>query len=110
MTTPDLAALVAPLIELARAAGEAALVRYGPQSRTRTKSDGTPVTDADEAAEAVIVAGLARLAPDIAIVSEEQIAGGHLPFGPGRVAPSGSGWSIRSTARASSSRATASSR
>lgn len=87
MTTPDLAALVAPLIELARAAGEAALVRYGPQSRARTKSDGTPVTDADEAAEAVIVAGLARLASDIAIVSEEQIASGHLPFGPGRVAP-----------------------
>ena len=87
MTTPDLAALVAPLIELARAAGEAALVRYGPQSRARTKTDGTPVTDADEAAEAVIVAGLARLTPDIAIVSEEQIASGHLPFGAGGVAP-----------------------
>jgi 3'(2'), 5'-bisphosphate nucleotidase len=81
MTTPDLAALVAPVIELARAAGEAALVHYGPRARTRTKTDGTPVTDADEAAEAVIVAGLAKLTPDIAIVSEEQIARGHQPFG-----------------------------
>lgn len=87
MSTPDLAALVAPLIELARAAGEAALERYGPQSRTRTKTDGTPVTNADEAAEAVIVAGLAKLTPEIAIVSEEQIASGHLPFGRDGVPP-----------------------
>jgi len=38
----------------------------------RTKADGSPVTTADEAAEAVIRDGLARLAPDLPIISEEQ--------------------------------------
>ena len=37
-----------------------------------TKADGSPVTTADEAAEAAICAGLKRLAPDLPIVSEEQ--------------------------------------
>ena len=38
----------------------------------RTKADGSPVTAADEAAEAIICAGLQRLAPGVPIVSEEQ--------------------------------------
>lgn len=37
----------------------------------RTKSDSSPVTEADEAAEAIILEGLARLLPGIGIVSEE---------------------------------------
>jgi 3'(2'), 5'-bisphosphate nucleotidase len=40
----------------------------------RTKTDGSPVTAADEAADAVIRAGLVRLAPGVPIVSEEQPA------------------------------------
>ena len=36
----------------------------------------TPVTDADLAAEAVILAGLARIAPDIPVISEEAAAAG----------------------------------
>jgi 3'(2'), 5'-bisphosphate nucleotidase len=38
----------------------------------RRKDDGSPVTAADEASEAVICAGLKRLAPAVPIVSEEQ--------------------------------------
>jgi 3'(2'), 5'-bisphosphate nucleotidase len=38
----------------------------------RTKADGSPVTAADETAEAIICAGLQRLAPGVPIVSEEQ--------------------------------------
>jgi len=48
-----------------RAAGDAAV---------RHKADGSPVTAADEAAEAVIRDGLLRLAPFIPIISEEQAA------------------------------------
>jgi 3'(2'), 5'-bisphosphate nucleotidase len=44
------------------------------QGGVRTKSDGSPVTAADEAAEAVIAAGLARLGLDIPVISEEQAA------------------------------------
>jgi 3'(2'), 5'-bisphosphate nucleotidase len=38
----------------------------------RIKADGSPVTPADETAEAIIRNGLARLAPDLPVVSEEQ--------------------------------------
>jgi len=44
------------------------------QADVRTKADGSPVTAADEAAEAMICAGLQRLAPDVPIISEEQAA------------------------------------
>jgi 3'(2'), 5'-bisphosphate nucleotidase len=40
----------------------------------RTKTDNSPVTAADEAAERVIRDGLARLAPELPIISEEQAA------------------------------------
>ncbi|MCX7381225.1 MAG: 3'(2'),5'-bisphosphate nucleotidase CysQ [Alphaproteobacteria bacterium] len=43
------------------------------------KSDASPVTEADHAAEAVIVAGLRAATPDIPVVAEEEVAGGHLP-------------------------------
>ena len=38
----------------------------------RIKADGSPVTPADETAEAVIRSGLARLAPNLPVVSEEE--------------------------------------
>ena len=46
---------------------------------TRKKSDASPVTEADHAAEAVIVAGLRAATPDIPVVAEEEIAAGHVP-------------------------------
>jgi 3'(2'), 5'-bisphosphate nucleotidase len=44
------------------------------QGDVRIKSDGSPVTAADEAAEAVIADGLARLGLGIPVISEEQAA------------------------------------
>jgi 3'(2'), 5'-bisphosphate nucleotidase len=76
----DPASLVGGLLQIARAAGKAALVHYGRGAAARAKLDGSPVTDADDAAEAVILAGLARLTPDIPVVSEERIAAGDRPF------------------------------
>ncbi len=38
----------------------------------KTKSDNSPVTEADEAADQLIFAGLSKAFPDIAIVTEEQ--------------------------------------
>jgi 3'(2'), 5'-bisphosphate nucleotidase len=40
----------------------------------RSKADGSPVTAADEAAEAVIRDGIARIAPAVPIISEEHAA------------------------------------
>jgi len=42
------------------------------ENDVRTKADGSPVTGADEAAEAVIREGLARLGLPLPVVSEEQ--------------------------------------
>lgn len=42
----------------------------------RQKSDASPVTDADEASEEILCAGIAKLMPGIEIVSEEKVARG----------------------------------
>lgn len=44
----------------------------------RTKGDQSPVTEADEASEAVILDGLARLTPDIPVIAEESAANAPL--------------------------------
>lgn len=43
------------------------------------KSDASPVTVADHAAEAIILKALAHLTPDIPVVAEEEAAAGRVP-------------------------------
>ena len=50
----------------------AAVLATGP-STLRTKADRTPVTAADEASDAIIAEGLARLMPRLPVVSEESL-------------------------------------
>lgn len=59
----------------------AAVIRriYDSEFVVATKNDATPVTQADQEAEALIIAGLARIDGTIPIVAEESIAAGHLP-------------------------------
>ena len=45
----------------------------------RRKDDASPVTDADEAAEKIILADLARLAPNVPVIAEEAVAAGKVP-------------------------------
>jgi 3'(2'), 5'-bisphosphate nucleotidase len=45
----------------------------------RIKTDLSPVTAADEASEALIVAGLAELLPGVPVIAEEEAAAGHQP-------------------------------
>ena len=45
----------------------------------RIKNDLSPVTAADEASEALILEGLARVLPGVPVVAEESIAGGDSP-------------------------------
>jgi 3'(2'), 5'-bisphosphate nucleotidase len=45
----------------------------------QTKKDSSPVTEADEAAEKIILAALARLAPGVPVVAEEEVAAGRIP-------------------------------
>ena len=71
-------ALLQPVRQLALRAG-AEIMRLRPQAATRSKADTSPVTDADEAAERLIVAGLATLQPALPVVAEELMAGGAAP-------------------------------
>ena len=76
---PDHAALLQSLGDLAREAGRAVMAIYASDFTVRGKSDASPVTAADEQAEAVILAGLQRLAPGIPVVAEESVAAGRVP-------------------------------
>jgi len=76
--------LLAVLKLIAERAGKEILAYYvaageGEGPEVREKADSTPVTDADEAAEALILEALAKLTPDIPVVSEEAAAAGYLP-------------------------------
>ncbi len=75
----EYASLVDQLAEAAREAGEAILeiVRRG--FDVDTKRDSSPVTEADHAAELVILAALARVAPGVPVIAEEQVAAGKVP-------------------------------
>ena len=56
---------------LALEAGQAIMAFYRRGAAVRTKADSSPVTEADEAADRLIVRGLREAAPDIPVVSEE---------------------------------------
>jgi 3'(2'), 5'-bisphosphate nucleotidase len=52
----------------------AAILDFAIEAGVRNKADGSPVTAADEAAEAIICDGLKRLAPAVPVISEEHAA------------------------------------
>lgn len=65
--------MVAEMRRLALQAGEKIMEIYGSEDfEVRAKSDASPVTEADEAADALISAGLRAAFPEIPLVTEEQ--------------------------------------
>jgi 3'(2'), 5'-bisphosphate nucleotidase len=66
--------LMAPLTELVALAGAAILKVDRSRMHVEGKPDGSPVTEADLAADRIIADGLMRLAPAIPHVSEERAA------------------------------------
>jgi 3'(2'), 5'-bisphosphate nucleotidase len=75
MTDTDLLELAA---RLALAAGAAILEVRAQGFDVRRKTDASPVTVADTAAEAIIVAGLREAAPAIPVIAEEEVANGRV--------------------------------
>src|SRR5215470_1558507 len=67
------ARLIEPLTELVIRAGEAILAVNRAVMRVDGKSDGSPVTEADLAADQIIVEGLTKLAPRVSLLSEERV-------------------------------------
>ena len=64
---------------LAHEAGEKILAVRARGFDTRAKADQSPVTEADHAAEALIVAALRAATPDIPVIAEEEVAAGVAP-------------------------------
>jgi 3'(2'), 5'-bisphosphate nucleotidase len=60
-------------------AGRAAHQIYHGGFEVHAKADDSPVTAADHVAEEIILRHLARLAPNVPVVAEEQAAGGTIP-------------------------------
>jgi 3'(2'), 5'-bisphosphate nucleotidase len=75
----DYAALVDQLAEAAREAGAAILEVVQRGFEVESKHDTSPVTEADRAAELIILAALARAAPGIPVIAEEEVAAGRIP-------------------------------
>jgi 3'(2'), 5'-bisphosphate nucleotidase len=64
--------LIEGAIAIARAASDAILEVYDGEFAVQRKADASPVTAADMAAHHIILDGLARLTPDVPVLSEES--------------------------------------
>ncbi len=74
MTTQNGLPTAQQLVDLAEEAGRAILAVYKTDFEVLDKADDSPLTQADLAAHRVLVAGLAKLTPDIPVLSEEEKA------------------------------------
>src|ERR1043165_947534 len=74
------AALIEPLTDLVIRAGAAILAVNRAAMKVDGKTDGSPVTEADLAADRIIGEGLEQLAPNIPSLSEERTHLAKLPY------------------------------
>lgn len=75
------AKLLPAVKSIAREAGQVILRYYTDTVSAHVKADGSPVTAADHAAEAVILPALHHLTPNIPVISEEEHSAGKSPAG-----------------------------
>ena len=73
------AQLLEDIAVAAAEAGEAILKIVEGGFEVELKSDESPVTIADRAAELIILAALAKAAPAVPVVAEEEVAAGRIP-------------------------------
>ena len=81
MDIPSHHDLTRVLLPLAVAAGNLILEYYHTDFEVESKADDSPVTKADQAAEALILKNISTHWPDIPIVAEEMCAAGTVPEG-----------------------------
>jgi 3'(2'), 5'-bisphosphate nucleotidase len=74
----DDAALLNLVAELCHRAGATILAIRGRSYDVKAKADASPVTEADHAAEAIIVAGLRQATPGVPVIAEEEVAAGQV--------------------------------
>jgi 3'(2'), 5'-bisphosphate nucleotidase len=76
---PELSVILTIACDAARRAGSAIMEIYTGDFAVSRKADASPVTEADEQAEAIIVAILAAATPGIPVIAEELAARHGLP-------------------------------
>ncbi|MEH2592085.1 3'(2'),5'-bisphosphate nucleotidase CysQ family protein [Bradyrhizobium sp. AZCC 1721] len=74
------AVLIEPLTEIVIRAGAAILAVNRSAMKVDGKTDGSPVTEADLAADRIIAQGLAQVVPEIPALSEERVQTSALPY------------------------------
>lgn len=81
MHASEIERLADGLLSVALAAARAQMSHFRADGgvAVQTKADHSPVTEADRQSEAIILEGLARLAPGIPVVAEEEVAAGRIP-------------------------------
>lgn len=79
MHANEIARLADALLSVALAAGRVQMAHFGADVSVQIKPDQSPVTAADHESEEIIVEGLARTAPGIAVVAEEAVTAGRIP-------------------------------
>lgn len=72
--------LLAAVTAIANEAGEVIMAIYATDFAVADKRDASPVTEADQKAEAVILDALARLTPGVPVVSEEAASALQAPL------------------------------
>ena len=82
ITSEAASRLLEGLTAIVAIAAAATIAKPGTEVERRFKADQSPVTAADEAAEAVILEGLAKLLPGLPVVAEESV--GRAPSDLGR--------------------------
>jgi 3'(2'), 5'-bisphosphate nucleotidase len=75
----DYGRLLDELAVAAREAGKAILEIVRTGYDVEHKQDSSPVTEADRTAELIILAALARAAPGVPVIAEEEVTAGRIP-------------------------------
>ncbi len=79
MHANEIARLADGLLSVALAAGRVQMAHFAAGVAVSIKDDQSPVTAADHESEEIILEGLARLAPGVAVIAEEEVTAGRIP-------------------------------
>jgi 3'(2'), 5'-bisphosphate nucleotidase len=79
MQASEIRRLAEGLLSVALAAARVQMAHFGTGVAVESKADRSPVTVADRQSEEIILEGLARVAPGVPIIAEEEVAAGRIP-------------------------------
>jgi 3'(2'), 5'-bisphosphate nucleotidase len=79
MQASEIRRLAEGLLSVALAAARVQMAHFGAGVEVEKKADHSPVTAADRQSEEIILAGLAKIAPGVPVIAEEEVAAGRIP-------------------------------